>query len=71
MATVTRPTLESLLAALDEGELDQDHLRLLITIEAERLGLTFDEAVERAHQDTLPKTPQGFDLQFHVLMLAA
>jgi hypothetical protein len=71
MTAATSPTHETLLAALEAGELTQDQLRTLIAIEAERLGLTFDEAVERAQRDTLPQTPQGFDLQFHVLMLAA
>ena len=69
MATTTQPQLESILAALDSGELSDAQLRALIAIEAERLYLTFDEAVERGLRNDLPKTPEGFDLQFHVLML--
>jgi hypothetical protein len=69
MTTTTHPQLESILAALDSGELSADQLRALIAIEAERLHLTFDEAVERGPRNDLPKTPEGFDLHFHVLML--
>jgi hypothetical protein len=69
MTTTTHTQLESILAALDSGELSDDQLRALIAIEAERLNLTFDEAVERGLRNDLPKTPEGFDLQFHVLML--
>jgi hypothetical protein len=65
------PEFESLLDALDSGELSEDQLRALIAIEAGRLHLTFDEAVERGRRNALPQTPEGFDLQFHVLMLAA
>lgn len=64
------PTHESLLAALDAGELTQDQLRSLIATEAKRLDLSFDEAVDHARRNALPQTPAGFDLQFHVLMLA-
>lgn len=70
-ATTTSTTRESLLAALEAGHLTQEQLRILITVEAEQLQLSFDEAVKRARQNTLPQTPRGFDLQFHVLMLAA
>jgi hypothetical protein len=71
MSTKTQSQLESLLKALDSGELSEEHLRALIAIEAERLHLSFDEAVELGLRDALPRTPEGFDLQFHVLMLAA
>jgi hypothetical protein len=57
--------------ALERAEITVDQLKLLIEIEAEQLDLTFDEAIERARADALPPTPQGFDLQFHILMLAA
>jgi hypothetical protein len=70
MTTTTRLQLESLLAALDSGELSEDQLRELIRIEATSLDLTYDEAVERGRRNALPQTPEGFDLQFHVLMLA-
>jgi hypothetical protein len=70
MVLMKRNLPESLLRALEAGELNGEQLRALIEIEAESLGLSFDEAVERARANTLPQTPEGFDLQFHVLMLA-
>ena len=70
MTMTTPPQLESLLA-LDSGELSDDQLWAVIALEAERLHLTFDEAVECGRHNALPQTPEGFDLQFHVLMLAA
>lgn len=71
MVVVKRHIPESLLKALEAGELDRKQLRGLIEIEAEALGLSFDEAIERAHANTPPQTPEGFDLQFHIVMLAA
>ena len=71
MSMKTRSQLELLLEALDSGELSDDQLRALIAIEAERLHLSFDEAVELGLRNALPRTPEGFDLHFHVLMLAA
>lgn len=62
---------EHLLRALDSGELTQDELRELITIEAEQLGLSLDEAIEAAHHDVLPKDPLGSDIQYLVKLLAA
>jgi hypothetical protein len=60
-----------LLLALAAGELNDDQLRDVIAIEAERLQLTFDEAVERGRRNDLPQTPEGFDHQHHDLMLLA
>jgi hypothetical protein len=71
MALAGREIPDALLRALEDSELSQKQLRELIAFEARNLGLTFDQAVERARNDTLPRTPQGFDLQFHVLMLPA
>jgi hypothetical protein len=69
MVTTSGDVPVSLLAALESGELTKEQLRELVSIEATRLGLTLDDAIERALANTLPQTPQGFDLQFHVLML--
>lgn len=55
--------------ALDGGELTHEQLQLLAEIEAAQLGLTYDEAVELARENKLPKNPTGFDLQFHIIML--
>ena len=56
--------------AIERGEITQAQLRELIEIEAEWIGLTFDEAVRRAPQGTLPKNEIGADLEFLVRMLA-
>jgi hypothetical protein len=71
MVAVKRQIPDELRQALEHAELTTDQLKLLIEIEAEQLGLTFEEAVTRARADALPHTPLGFDLQFHILMLAA
>lgn len=61
----------SLLAALEQGELNLEQLRHLIRIEAEDLGLSFDEAVRRARERSLPKNAIGADLQLLVMLLPA
>ncbi|MDP9352070.1 MAG: hypothetical protein M3P51_11085 [Chloroflexota bacterium] len=71
MALIEAQIPDPLLAALDAGELSRQQLRQLIELEARSVGLTFDEALVRARDNTLPQTPQGFDLQFHLLMLSA
>ena len=55
--------------ALDEGYLTQEQLRELIAFQAARLGLEFDEAVRRAHEDTLPRNITGVDLRVLVSLL--
>jgi hypothetical protein len=70
MKTFARPVPDEIIQALEDGELTQAQLRELIAIEAEELGLTYDEAVKRARQHTLPHTPTGDDLRFLVLLLA-
>ncbi len=69
MTIAERNVSDALLQALEHGELSQGHLRELITFKARNLGLTFDQAVDCARSNALPRIPQGFDLQFHVLML--
>ncbi len=44
-------------------------MRELIAIEADDLGLTFDEAVRHARQRTLPKNDIGADLELLVPLL--
>ncbi len=56
--------------AIEQGELSQQQLRELIEFEAEDLGLSFDEAVRRAREGTLPKTVVGMDLELLVQALA-
>lgn len=59
--------------ALDRGnvviEITQEQLIQIIESEADELGLTFEEAVERAQSNTLPKDALGSDLQFNIMML--
>jgi hypothetical protein len=67
-ATVIPPELSQ---AIESGVLTQDELRQLITIEAQAMGLTFDEAVRQAHARTLPRTALGSDIELLVELLAA
>ena len=54
-----------LLAAIEgDGELSKEQFRQLFEIEAESIGLTFDEAIAAARCGTLPKNPIGDDLDF-------
>ena len=56
--------------AIERGLVSQEQLRELIEIEAEWIDLSFDEAVRRTRQGTLPKNEVGADLEFLVRMLA-
>jgi len=60
---------KELLLAMESGEITKDQVRQMITIEAGQLGLTFDMAVERAHQGTLPKNALGSDVELLVDLL--
>ena len=61
-AARTRQMPVDLIAAIESGHLTQEQLRQLITFEAEELGLSFAEAVDRARRDALPKNALGTDL---------
>lgn len=61
---------EHLHAAIGEGYLTQEQLRELIAFEADMLDLGYDEAVQRAYADTLPRNSTGADLRLLVSMLA-
>lgn len=75
MATRTRKARKQippdLRQAIEDGELTREQLEQLIEIEASHLGLSFDEAVERAQSDTLPKNFIGIDIRLLVRMLVA
>lgn len=60
---------EEIVCAMMDGELTQAQLRELIRIEAEAIGLTFDEAVESARDGTLPRCHIGSDVDFLIEML--
>ena len=72
MATTTRKQLrDDVWQAIEDGQpLNDEQFRELIRHEAELLGLTFDEAVERAREGTLPKNAIGLDLELLVHMLS-
>jgi hypothetical protein len=70
MATATIHIPEDIVEALEEGEISQSQLRRLFEIEAAALGLSFEEAVVAARDDTLPRDWIGLDLRLLVLMLA-
>ncbi len=59
-----------LLAAIESGVLTQEQLRQLIAIEAADLGLSYDEAVRRARNRSLPKSALGSDIELLVELLA-
>lgn len=56
-------------AALEAGELSEAQLRELIRLEAEALGMTFEEAVAKARAGTLPRTLIASDLEMLVELL--
>ena len=63
---------EGLIQAIeDHGVLTDDQIRELIADEAGQLGLSFDEAVRRAWEGSLPKTPIGSDVEMLVRLLEA
>jgi hypothetical protein len=62
-------TPKELVAAIEQGELTDEQLRQLITLEARELGLTFDEAVRRAKERSLPGCHLGADLSLLVELL--
>ena len=65
------PLPSELQRAIEQGELTEEQLRELITLEAKALGLSYEEAIKRAKQRTLPRTHVGADLELLVELLAA
>lgn len=65
------PLPETLQEAIERGELTEAQLRELIRLEAEELGLTFEEAVRQAKAHRLSHTPTGADLELLVQLLPA
>lgn len=53
------PLPEALQQAIEKGELTEAQLRELITLEAQALGLNYDEAVKLAKERRLPKNHIG------------
>ena len=72
MATKTVQMPPDLLAAIEgDGILTDAQIQQLVAIEAEMIGLTYDEAVAAARADALPKNAIGFDIRSLVRMLDA
>lgn len=65
------PLPENLKAAIEQGELTESQLKQLITLEAEALGLSFEEALRQAKTGTLPKSHLGADLELLIDLLPA
>lgn len=61
----------SLAEALENGTATDTQLRQMIAIEAEALGMTYDEAIRRAADGSLPTGPLGTDIEFLAEVLAA
>ena len=63
MATRHVPTPEEVQEAVQRGDvLTEDHLHALIEIDARALGMSADEAIIRARNGSLPKSPVADDL---------
>lgn len=60
---------ESLRKAMDGGMLSHEQLRQLIELEAQAIGLDFDQAIKGARSNTLPHSAIGTDLRFLIQML--
>ena len=61
----------SLRHAIEQGELTEEQLRELITLDAEILGLNIDDAIRLARARRLPKSYVGADLELLVGLLSA
>ena len=64
------PLPDDLARAMETGDLTTAQLRRLIELEAQAIGLKFEEAVSRARQRSLPNSPIGADLSLLIGMLS-
>ena len=69
MATSTIQVPQDIIDAMEDGEISQSQLRRLFEIEAAAIGLTFEESVEGARNNTLPHDPIGSDLRMLLYIL--
>ncbi len=66
----SKPMPPDLAEALEQGYLlTEDEVRRLFAYEASLIGLEYDEAVRRARDDSLPKSPIGLSLELLVELL--
>ena len=62
---------DDLLHAIETNSMTDEQIRQLIEIEAHELGLTYDQAVQKAKEGTLPTGPLGSDIEFLAGLFAA
>lgn len=70
--TAPKPTKQlpqEILDAIDHGVVTQEQLKEIIAFQAKALGLEYDEAVQRARKDTLPRNTAGTHLRLLVSLL--
>ncbi len=65
------PLPQTLRESIEKGELTEAQLRELIKLEAQAIGLDFDEAVKLAKERRLPKNLIGADIELLVHLLPA
>jgi len=65
------PLPPELQKAIEQGQLTEEQLRELITLEARELSLGYTEAVKLARERRLPKNHIGADLELLVDLLPA
>lgn len=65
------PFPEALQEAIERGELTEAQLRELIALEAQALGLDYEQAVKLAKERRLPKNYIGSDIELLVELLPA
>lgn len=65
------PLPQTLQEDIENGRLTEAQLRELITLEAQAIGLDYDEAVRLAKERRLPKSPIGADIELLVQLLPA
>lgn len=63
------PLPKDLEQAIADGTLTEEQLKELIRLEADALGLSFDQAVKQAKAGTLPKNYIGADLELLIDLL--
>jgi hypothetical protein len=60
---------KTLQEGLNSGRLTRSQLRELIEEEARELGLSYDQAIERAREGKLPRNVVGSDLSLLISLL--
>lgn len=69
MVAIAKPVPTDIIEAMEQGCMTRDQVQRLAVIEAQKLGLDFDDAVRLAHENRLPKNALGTDLLFLIQIL--